>query len=171
MSDLVRFSVAMPQDLMEALDEYSARRGTGKNRSEVLRDLVRDALVDEQVEDPQAEVVGTLSMVFDHHAGELRERLDDIQHAHCSCIVSTTHVHLDPDNCLEVTVLRGPSWMVRTIADTILGTKGVLHGQLFVTMAGDPSAHAGHDGAHAVQDHEHPHTHTDAHGHVYTHTH
>ena len=65
--------------------------------------------------------------------------------------------HLIKELGVEVTVLRGPSWMVRTIADTILGTKGVLHGQLFVTMAGDPSAHAGHDGAHAVQDHEHPH--------------
>lgn len=171
MSDLVRFSVAMPEDLMQALDAYAVRRGTRKNRSEAIRDLVREALIDEQVEDPMSEVVATLTMVFDHHAGDLRDTLDEIQHAHCEAIVSTTHVHLDPRNCLEVTILRGKSWVVRTIANTLLGTKGVLHGQLVVTAVNAPAEHGGHDDGHEVHDHAHPHTHVDAHGHEYTHTH
>jgi CopG family transcriptional regulator, nickel-responsive regulator len=133
MSELVRFTVAMPEDLMNSLDEYAARRGTGKNRSEVIRDLVRDALVEERVEDPTAEIVGTLTMVFSHHASDLRDKLDDIQHAHCKEIVSSVHVHLDPHNCLEAIIMRGESQVIHSIADALLGTKGVLNGDLVVT--------------------------------------
>lgn len=171
MSELVRFSITMPETMMQALDAYTARRGCARNRSEAIRDLVREALVDEQVEDTLAEVVGTLTIVFDHHQRDLRDKLDDIQHEHCANIVSTTHVHLDEGACLEVTIMRGPSWIVRTLANTILGTKGVLHGQLVVTTVGDPAGHGGHDAGHPVHDHGEPHTHTDVHGHVYTHTH
>lgn len=171
MSDLVRFSVTMPQDMMLALDAYTARRGTVKNRSEAIRDLVREALVDEQVEDTLADVVATLTVVFDHHKSDVRDKLDGIEHEHYANIVSTTHVHMDEHMCLEVTILRGPSWLVRTIANTILGTKGVLHGQLVVTTVSNPAEHGGHDEGHDIDDHLHPHAHTDAHGHTYMHTH
>lgn len=133
MSDLVRFSVAMPQDLLQTLDEYTYRRGTAKNRSEAIRDLVRDQLVKDEVEEPDAQVVGTLTMVFNHHEGDLRDKLDHIQHKHCDTFISSLHVHLDQHTCLEVVLMRGKSELVRRLSDLLLGTKGVTHGNLVVT--------------------------------------
>lgn len=144
MSELVRFSVAMPEDLMEQLDEYTARRGTSKNRSEAIRDLVREALVEEAVEAPGTQIFGILTLVFNHHSGDLRDKLDDIQHAHVDEIVSTVHVHVDRENCLEVIIMRGSSETVRSIADALMGTKGVLHGHLDVTTVGDVQAGSCH---------------------------
>ena len=132
MSELVRFSVAMPEDLMDELDRYTARRGIAKNRSEAIRDLVRGALIEEEVEDPDSSIFGTLTMVFNHHSNDLRDKLDAIQHEHVDEIVSTVHVHLDEENCLEVVLMRGQSRVIRSIADALLGTKGVLHGKLVV---------------------------------------
>lgn len=155
MSELVRFSVAMPEELMEQLDEYTERRGIAKNRSEVIRDLVRGALVEEQVEDPDSEIFGTLTMVFNHHSNDLRDKLDSIQHEQVREIVSTVHVHLDEENCLEVVLMRGNSRLIRSIADTLLGTKGVMHGKLVVTTTGLTSAHE-HAHAHGHRgDHRH----------------
>ena len=155
MSELVRFSVAMPEELMAQLDQYAERRGTSKNRSETIRDLVRDALVAEQVESPDTQIFGTLTMVFNHHATDLRDRLDDIQHEHIDEIISSMHVHVDRENCLEVILMRGRSDIVRSIADALLGTKGVLHGHLVVTLAGEQHAH------------DHAHRHDHVHGHVH----
>lgn len=136
MSELVRFSVAMPEDLLMSFDAFVARRGLAKNRSEVVRDLVRDALVDDAIELPGTEVMGTLTIVFNHHASDVQEKLHVIQHGHYGMIVSTTHVHLDEDTCLEVIILRGETVEVRDIADQILGTKGVKNGGLVVTTTG-----------------------------------
>ncbi|MBQ9068685.1 MAG: nickel-responsive transcriptional regulator NikR [Eggerthellaceae bacterium] len=133
--DLVRFSIAMPQDLLDEFDALVARRGLAQNRSEVVRDLVRAALVEEECDDPNASVMGTLTIVFNHHASDLQEKLDHIQHDHFGQIVSTMHVHLDAHNCLEVIVLRGAAGLVQEIADRILGTKGVKHGKLVLTTA------------------------------------
>ena len=135
-NELARFSVAMPEDLLMRFDAFVARRGLAKNRSEVVRDLVRDALVAEEAELPGAEVMGTLTIVFNHHAHDVQEKLHHIQHAHFGHIVSTTHVHLDEDNCLEVIILRGEATDVRDMADLILGTKGVKNGGLVVTTTG-----------------------------------
>ena len=132
-TDLVRFSVAMPEDLLMRFDAYVARRGIGINRSEAVRDLVRDDLVEDAASIPGAEVMGTLTIVFNHHASDVQEKLHHIQHARFGHIVSTTHVHLDEDNCLEVIILRGESQEVHDIADMILGTKGVDTGGLVVT--------------------------------------
>lgn len=147
MSELVRFSVAMPEDLMEELDRYTARRGIAHNRSEAIRDLVRGALVDEQVEDSESIIFGTLTMVFNHHSNDLRDKLDDIQHEHVHEIISTVHVHLDEENCLEVVLMRGQSKIIRSIADALLGTKGVMHGKLVVTTT-NPIHDHDHDGHH-----------------------
>ncbi len=155
MSELVRFSVAMPEDLMEALDTYTARRGIAHNRSEAIRDLVRNALVEEEVEDPDSDIFGTLTMVFNHHSNDLRDKLDSVQHEHVHEIVSTVHVHLDEENCLEVVLMRGKSKVIRSIADALLGTKGVMHGKLVVTTTSAAHTH----------DHTHPHGHTHAHAH------
>ena len=135
-SELVRFSVAMPEDLLMSFDAFVARRGLAKNRSEVVRDLVRDALVNDAIELPGTEVMGTLTIVFNHHASDVQEKLHTIQPSRFGMIVSTTHVHLDEDTCLEVIILRGETTDVRDIADQILGTKGVRNGGLVITTTG-----------------------------------
>ena len=135
-SELVRFSVAMPEDLLMSFDAFVARRGLAKNRSEVVRDLVRDALIADEADMPGTEVMGTITIVFNHHASDVQEKLHTIQHARFGMIVSTTHVHLDEDNCLEVIIVRGETTDVRDIADQILGTKGVKNGGLVVTTTG-----------------------------------
>lgn len=172
MSELVRFSVAMPEDLLKSLDDYTARRGAGSNRSEAIRDLVRNALVEEQVEDPDSLIFGTLTIVFNHHHNDLHDRLDSIQHEHFQEIVSTMHVHIDQENCLEVILMRGQSRVVREIADALMGLKGVFSGDLAVTAIGAGE----HDHSHSHQHehgHEHGHAHTHVHpdGTIYTHTH
>jgi CopG family nickel-responsive transcriptional regulator len=136
MSELVRFSVAIPEDLLMQFDNLVARRGLAKNRSEVIRDLIRDALVDEEWDDPLQEIVGTLSIVFNHHASDLQNKLDQIQHAQHEKIISAMHIHLDAHNCLEVIVLKGRSDEIRGIAESILGVKGVKHGRLTTTTTG-----------------------------------
>jgi len=136
MGRLMRFGVAMEDDLLSRFDEWVARRGTGANRSETVRDLVRDALVETEWEDSAEEIVGTITMVFAHGGSDLADRLDALQHAHHREIVSAMHVHLDAHNCLEVLVVRGSSADVRSIADTLLGTKGVKHGKLVTTTVG-----------------------------------
>ena len=130
---LVRFSVAMPESLLMSFDEFVARRGVAKNRSEVVRDLVRDALVRDQSEEVGTEVVGTLTIVFNHHASDVQETLHTIQHAYLGIVVSSLHVHLDEGNCLEVIILRGETTDVRLVADRISGTKGVKHSGLVIT--------------------------------------
>ena len=131
--ELVRFSITMPENLLVSFDELVARRGVAKNRSEVVRDLVREALIEQETTQPGAQVMGALTIVYDHHAPGLQEKLHHIQHDHFGLIVSTTHVHLDADSCLEVIILKGEATFVREIADRILGTKGVKNGGLVVT--------------------------------------
>jgi len=136
MGKLVRFGVAMDEELLGRFDELVTRRGRGANRSEAVRDLVRDSLVDEQWEAPEEEIVGTITMVFDHHANDLAEKLDALQHAHFERVISSMHIHLDAHNCLEVIVLRGASGEIRGIAEALLATKGVKHGKLVTTTTG-----------------------------------
>ena len=132
-SDLVRFSVAIPKDLLEEFDEYASQRGTLSNRSEAIRDLMREKLVEEEIEDLSTEVVGSITMVYDHHTPDLTFRLDHIQHHHVDQIISTTHVHLDHSNCLEILAVRGTGSEVLELANQLLGTKGVRHGKLVCT--------------------------------------
>ncbi len=135
-NDLMRFSVAMPEDLLVQFDRLVARRGLAKNRSEVVRDLVRDSLVEEECATPGTIVMGTLTIVYNHHANDLQEKLHDIQHDYFESIVATMHVHIDEQMCLEVVVIRGETELVQTIADLILGTKGVQNGRLVLTTTG-----------------------------------
>ena len=135
-NELMRFSVTMPEDLLIRFDRLVSRRGLAKNRSEVVRDLVRDALVEEECSMPGIEVMGTLTIIFDHHASDLQEKLHTIQHDYFDNIVSSMHVHVDAHTCLEVIVLRGETGLVQDIANLILGTKGVQNGKLVVTTTG-----------------------------------
>ena len=133
----MRFSVAMPDELLMRFDRLVARRGLAKNRSEVVRDLVRDALVEDECSQPGIEVMGTLTLVFNHHACDVQEKLHSIQHSYVSHIVSSMHVHIDKNMCLEVIVLRGEAALIHDIANLILGTKGVQNGRLVVTSTGN----------------------------------
>ena len=132
----MRFSVAMPEDLLVRFDHLVARRGLAKNRSEVVRDLVRDALVEDECATPGAEVVGTLTIVFNHHASDLQEKLHAIQHEFFDMIICSTHVHLDQHNGLEAIVLRGETGLEQDVANMILGTNGVKNGRLVLTTTG-----------------------------------
>jgi CopG family transcriptional regulator, nickel-responsive regulator len=135
MSSLSRIGVAIDSDLLEKFDALIQQRGYS-NRSEAFRDLIRDELVEKTWESPDSHVVGTVTLVYDHHVRMLNEKLTGIQHDHHHSILSTLHVHLDHDNCLEVLVMRGKSAAVRKIADTLISTKGVKHGRLTITTSG-----------------------------------
>jgi len=135
MSELSRIGVAIDAELLDKFDQLIARRGY-TNRSEAFRDLIRDALVEKAWEAPESRVVGTVTIVYDHHVRLLNEKLTDLQHEYYHHILSTLHVHLDHDNCLEVLVVRGRAAEVRTIADTLIATKGVKHGRLSITTSG-----------------------------------
>jgi CopG family nickel-responsive transcriptional regulator len=135
MSALSRIGVAIDSDLLEKFDRLIAERGY-TNRSEAFRDLIRDELVEQTWESPDSPVVGTITMVYDHHVRMLNEKLTDIQHEFHRAILSTLHVHLDHDNCLEVIVVRGKSADVRRVADALISTKGVKHGRLTLSTSG-----------------------------------
>ncbi len=135
-SDLARISVAIPKDLLDQLDDLSARRGLAPNRSEAVRDLIREQLVEGNLDDPHATVVGSITMIYDHHLPGLTQRLDDIQHAHLDAVIAKMHVHLDQGMCLETIAVRGESARVRTLADQLLGVRGVRHGKLVCVAAG-----------------------------------
>ena len=135
MSVLSRIGVAIDRGLLEKFDKLIGRRGY-TNRSEAFRDLIREELVEEAWESPAAHVVGTVTLVYDHHVRLLSEKLTAIQHDYHHSILSTLHVHLDHDHCLEVLVVRGQSAVVRKVADILISTKGVKHGRLTITTTG-----------------------------------
>jgi CopG family nickel-responsive transcriptional regulator len=135
MSELSRIGVAIDEELLRKFDDLIASRGYS-NRSEAFRDLIRDELVERAWEQPDSNVVGTVTLVYDHHVRMLNEKLTDMQHSHFHHILSTLHVHLDHDNCLEVLVVRGKASVVKKIADALISTKGVKHGRLTITSTG-----------------------------------
>ncbi|MGC9970953.1 MAG: nickel-responsive transcriptional regulator NikR [Bryobacteraceae bacterium] len=135
MGELSRIGVAIDSDLLKKFDDLIAKRGY-TNRSEAFRDLIREELVEQAWESPERKVVGTVSIVYDHHVRLLSERLTDLQHEFYHHVLSTLHVHLDHDHCLEVLVVRGKAGEVKKIADTLISTKGVKHGRLTITTSG-----------------------------------
>ena len=137
MGDLSRIGIALDSDLLRRFDDSIARSGY-TNRSEAFRDLIRDRLVSEQTAMPNATVVGTVTLIYDHHAHGVTERLTEIQHEHYQSIVSTSHAHLDHDSCLEVLIVHGRSSHVERLADLLIGLKGVQHGRLVMTAPQGP---------------------------------
>jgi CopG family transcriptional regulator, nickel-responsive regulator len=135
MSELSRIGVAIDSDLLKKFDDLIAGRGY-TNRSEAFRDLIRDAMIEQKAERPDSVVVGTVTLVYDHHVRRLSEKLTDMQHEHFHNVLSTLHVHLDHDHCLEVVVLKGKSSAVRRMADALISAKGVKHGRLTITSSG-----------------------------------
>jgi len=136
MSDVVRFGISIDERLLEKFDRHIDDKGYS-NRSEAVRDLIRNALVDEQwAKDDQGEMVGTVSLVYDHHTRELSDKLTEHQHSHHRNIISALHVHLDEHHCLEVVVIKGKAGVIRKLAEELIGTKGVKHGRLMTTTTG-----------------------------------
>lgn len=135
MGETIRFGISIDDGLLERFDRLVTEKGF-INRSEAIRDLIRDALVEQTWEAGNEETVGTVTLVYDHHVHDLADRLTDIQHDHHDRIISTLHVHLDHHNCLEVLIVRGKSSQIKSIADSLIGVKGVKHGKLVMTTTG-----------------------------------
>jgi len=134
MTELARFGVSISSELLEKFDELIEAKGY-VNRSEAIRDLVRDYLVEHEWEE-DAETMGAVTIVYNHHVRELSESLIALQHEHHSSIISSMHVHIDEHNCLEVVVIKGKGSKVKEIADKLISTRGVKHGKLIMTTTG-----------------------------------
>lgn len=132
---VARFGVSMDPVLLDKFDALIRRKGYA-NRSEAVRDLLRRHLVEEEWQERRGEVVGAVTLVYDHHFHDLADKLNDLQHDHFRNIISTTHIHLDAHNCLEVLILRGKSGQIKPISDRLICTKGVKHGSLAMTSTG-----------------------------------
>ena len=135
MTDLARFGISIDERLLERFDELIEGKGYS-NRSEAIRDLIRNALVEDDWGKGDSETVGTVTLVYDHHTRDLSDKLTEHQHSHHDAIVSALHVHLDAHHCLEVVVVKDTARNVKRLADELIGTKGVKHGKLVTTTTG-----------------------------------
>lgn len=156
MSTLSRIGVALDSNLLERFDRYIVTQGYS-NRSEAFRDLIRDRLNASRLRSPKAFVVGTVTLIYDHHSRLLPEKLMQLQHEYHEVIISTVHSHLDHDMCLEVVVVKGQLGQVQELADRLIGIKGVQHGKLVMSS---PEAYGPQPGQHA---NGHPHKHRHSH--------
>ena len=146
-----RVTISLEEGLLAEFDSYLGRKGY-QNRSEAIRDLVRDRLEAEAGEDPAGYSVGCVSYVYNHHQRDLAQRLTNAQHGHHDVVLSSLHVHLDHENCLEVTLLRGPTGELRAFAESLMAETGVRHGHLHLTaveVAETRHRHAAGGHAHA----------------------
>jgi CopG family nickel-responsive transcriptional regulator len=156
MGELSRIGIALDSDLLKRFDRSIEKSGY-TNRSEAFRDLIRDRLVRERTAAPDATVVGTVTLIYNHHAHGITEKLTEAQHEHHDLVVSTSHAHLDLDACLEVLIVHGRAASVEQFADLLISLKGVQHGRLVMsvpTLDARPS-----------QEHSHTHEHTRQHSH------
>lgn len=132
---VVRFGISLDRALLRKFDGLIEAKGQA-NRSEAIRDLIRDTLVRREWETARTETVGAITIVYSHDKRELTDTLTDLQHRYYDSIISSLHVHLDEHNCLEVIVVRGKGKDIQAIADRLIGTKGVKHGTLSLTTTG-----------------------------------
>jgi CopG family nickel-responsive transcriptional regulator len=131
----MRFGVSIERNLLENFDKWVLRHDWA-NRSEAIRDLIRDRLVADSWGKERGQVVATLTYVYDHHVTDLQGRLTRLQHGHDGVVLSSMHVHLDHHDCLEVLVMKGPAKKIQALADAVLGTRGVKHGNLVRSVPG-----------------------------------
>lgn len=137
MSEIVRFSVSLEDDLLERFDQYCKQQHLA-TRSEAVRQLIREKLTTEAWRADSADAAGTLTLVYDHHRPQLRDQLMRMQHDNHDLIVSTLHAHLSHEICLEVIVLRGPANRLEQIGARLKGLKGVFKGELVIARAEQP---------------------------------
>lgn len=150
MAELVRFGVSIDGDLLEKFDAQIERKGY-TNRSEAIRDLIRDNLVSEEWASDE-ETVGTVTLVYDHHTPDLGQKMTHIQHSFTGEIRSVLHIHMDHHNCLEVLVVQGHGQLVKGLADQLISLRGIKHGKLTMTTTGQslpsPAGHHAHGPGH-----------------------
>ena len=134
-----RFSVSLPANLLRDLDTMVEEKSYS-NRSTAIADMIQASLVEHRQHKDDRQIAGTITLVYDHHKRHLQALLTDLQHDHGDVIVSTLHVHLDHDNCLEVLVVRGAAAEIKSMADALIAAKGVRHGKLTITTTEDDLA-------------------------------
>ncbi len=132
---VTRFGISLDKSLLNKFDERIRKKGY-PNRSEAIRDLIRDSLVMEEWEQATGETVGTITIVYSHDKRELLDLLTRIQHHHHNLIISSMHIHLDEHNCLELIAVKGKGEEIKKIANRLIGAKGVKHGKLSLTTTG-----------------------------------
>lgn len=137
MSNVVRCSVSLEADLLEQFDRY-CKEGLFETRSDAVRQLLREALTAHAWKTAAQHTIATLTLMYDHHRTHLSERMLELQHQNTNLIVSTMHVHLDHNNCVEVIILRGPASDLQRVASELRGMKGIQTGQL--VLAGTSEA-------------------------------
>lgn len=135
MNKIIRFGVSIEEKLLSRFDSLISEKGY-VNRSEAIRDLIRDKLITEEISDQKADVMGTLIMIYSHDSSEISDTLNDLQHRYYKNIISTLHVHIDEHNCIEILLLKGKARIVQSISDLLLSTKNVKHGKLILTPTG-----------------------------------
>lgn len=134
MSDIIRFGVSIEQDLLENYDRLIAERGYA-TRSEALRDLIREALIQQKIEmNSETHALGSLTLVYDHHASNLLQEMAQIQHNFHELILSVMHLHVNHNDCLEIIALRGIVHEIVSLANGLISLKGIKHGKLFLTL-------------------------------------
>ena len=131
MGRLVRVAVSIDEKLFKRFEELIEKRGY-VNRSEAIRDLIRAALIEESLKEDNF-AFGTITLVYDHHQRELSEKITDIEHGYLDNIISTMHIHIDHNHCLEVIAVKGKVREIKELADKLLTLKGVKHGKLVFT--------------------------------------
>ncbi|MEF8848224.1 MAG: nickel-responsive transcriptional regulator NikR [Candidatus Thermoplasmatota archaeon] len=131
---ITRFGVSVEPSLIKKFDKKIKKEGYD-NRSEAIRDLIRKDLIKKETYDPEETIMGTLTMIYDHHVSNLTKKLLNIQHDYTNEVLSTTHVHLDQDNCLEVLVLKGKNKDIKKLSDNIKALKGIKHGEVVITKS------------------------------------
>jgi CopG family nickel-responsive transcriptional regulator len=129
MSKITRFGVSIENDLLSLFDKFNSKKKY-RNRSEAIRDLIREKLADEKLVNPNGIVFGVISFVYDHHKREIQKNLNTVQHDSYKSIQFTTHVHLDHDNCLEIIIVKDRAFKIKELAESITGFKGVKQGKL-----------------------------------------
>ncbi|MEO8074320.1 MAG: nickel-responsive transcriptional regulator NikR [Acidobacteriota bacterium] len=134
MSDIIRFGVSIEQDLLENYDRLIAERSYA-TRSEALRDLIRDALIQRKIEDDlTTQVLGSLTLVYDHHASNLLQEMAHVQHDFHEVVLSVMHIHVSHTDCMEILAVRGIVSEIVGLADKLLSLKGIKNGKLFLTL-------------------------------------
>ncbi|MFH1427881.1 MAG: nickel-responsive transcriptional regulator NikR [Patescibacteria group bacterium] len=135
MKKLTRFSLSIENSLLKKFEEEISKKGY-KNRSQAISDLIRKDLVKQEWGRGNKEVVGTITLVYNHHQRTILNRLLNLQHNFHKAIISTTHIHLDKENCLEVLVVKGKPNKIKEIADKLTSIKGIKYGELSTATTG-----------------------------------
>ena len=135
MSDLFRFGVSLDKALLDKFDRYIKERNYS-NRSEAFRDLIRQELIKKEWLEGD-DVAGAITLIYDHHRRDLLSKITDLQHDFQKVIISTQHIHLDHDNCLEIVAVRGQPREVSKLADMMKSIKGVKHCTLSMSSTGE----------------------------------